>query len=181
MKFKEVRPQPFVSAICCDRCGRRAEEGEFEFCEFTSIEYRAGYVSVFGDQNEVEIDLCQHCLKEVLGQWLRVTAPGESEMRLARALERFDSLKHGGEFPTVVDKAGEGTTAPPPKDAGALPRPPEGFDSWLSYAVATMDVRSAQQEYLFSGEEPPSREAMREALELEIAAMVAVATKLVAK
>jgi hypothetical protein len=48
---------------CCD--------GEWD--EHISIAFRGGYYSIFGDGNEVELDLCQHCFKEVLGQWIRVT------------------------------------------------------------------------------------------------------------
>ena len=47
-----------------------------EFSEFTSIDYRGGYSSIFGDGCEISIDICQHCLKETLGKWLTV---GESQ------------------------------------------------------------------------------------------------------
>jgi hypothetical protein len=75
MKIKDVRPQSYVKQLRCDRCDREAEDGESEFYEFTSIAYRAGYGSILGDENMVEIDLCQQCLKETLGPWLRVTPP----------------------------------------------------------------------------------------------------------
>ncbi len=30
------------------------------------------YGSIFGDSNRLKLDLCQHCLKDVLGQWITV-------------------------------------------------------------------------------------------------------------
>ncbi len=74
MRIKDVRPQSFVKQIRCDRCERLSELGETEFEEFVSVDHKAGYASVFGDGNQVQIDLCQHCVKELLGQWLRVAA-----------------------------------------------------------------------------------------------------------
>jgi hypothetical protein len=72
MRIKDVRPQSFVKQIRCDRCERLSELGETEFEEFVSVDHKAGCASVFGDGNQVQIDLCQHCVKELLGQWLRV-------------------------------------------------------------------------------------------------------------
>ena len=45
-------------------------DGEWD--ERVSITFRGGYYSVFGDENLVEGDFCQHCIKDLLGQWLRV-------------------------------------------------------------------------------------------------------------
>jgi len=55
-----------------------------EHQERIAIRFRAGYESVFGDGNLVEADFCQHCLKDLLGQWLRVTSddPFEPAHRL---------------------------------------------------------------------------------------------------
>jgi hypothetical protein len=92
MKLKDVRPQPFIKWLVCDRCGRQAELDDLdcEFHEFTSIQYKAGYGSVFGDGNNVEVDLCQHCVKDTLGEWIRITDP----------CVRFNLQKQGGEFPS---------------------------------------------------------------------------------
>lgn len=64
-----------VVDLVCDRCGRDGEDDPngFERQEFLSHHDRAGYGSIFGDLNQVDIDLCQHCVKEVLGEWLKVT------------------------------------------------------------------------------------------------------------
>jgi hypothetical protein len=57
--------------LTCDRCGLTAATPDTEFFEFTSIAKEAGYGSIFGDGNLVEVDLGQRCLREALGQWLR--------------------------------------------------------------------------------------------------------------
>lgn len=120
MQIKDVRPQSFVKQIRCDRCERLSELGEMEFEEYVSLDHKAGYASVFGDGNQVQIDLCQHCVKELLGQWLRIAsaekagAPpkdwctflssGAMASNMSdRLLERFDPECHGGEFPTSAD------------------------------------------------------------------------------
>ena len=64
-----------LSAKTCDRCGRHAtiKDIDLEYQEFLSINHHVGYSSVFGDTNQISMDLCQHCVKEVLGQWVTVT------------------------------------------------------------------------------------------------------------
>ena len=63
-----------VKSVICDRCSREAlsDNPDADFDEFTSIAYRGGYHSIFGDGCAVNIDMCQHCLKETLGAWLKV-------------------------------------------------------------------------------------------------------------
>lgn len=77
MKHEDTRLQTYTRYLQCDRCGRTGERDglDCEFHEFTSISYRAGYGSIFGDGNTVEADLCQHCVKGVLGPWLRISDP----------------------------------------------------------------------------------------------------------
>ena len=77
MQIKDVRPESFVKQIRCDRCDRlvQADDEALEFQEFVSIDLKAGYASIFGDGNHVQVDLCQHCLKDVLGRWLRIADP----------------------------------------------------------------------------------------------------------
>lgn len=60
--------------VTCDRCHREMVPNaqDCEHQERVATRFRAGYSSVFGDGNLVEADLCQHCVKEVLGPWLRV-------------------------------------------------------------------------------------------------------------
>jgi len=61
-----------ISGYICDRCGREVEAPEGEAEELVSIDRVGGYCSIFGDGNRISIDICQHCLKDVLGEWLRI-------------------------------------------------------------------------------------------------------------
>jgi hypothetical protein len=56
----------------CRRCGFDLESDDFEYQERLIISFRAGYASVFGDENVVRTILCQNCVKAVLGPWLEV-------------------------------------------------------------------------------------------------------------
>ena len=61
-------------AIVCDVCSKEfdCDIDWQEAQEFHSIQFEAGYGSIFGDQNHVECDICQHCLKQLLGKYLRI-------------------------------------------------------------------------------------------------------------
>lgn len=61
--------------VVCDRCHREMgpDNKDFELQERTAIRFRGGYGSVFGDGNLVESDICQNCLQEVFGKYLRIT------------------------------------------------------------------------------------------------------------
>ena len=57
-----------LDKFICDRC--KAEIGdELDLQEAYSIRFTGGYNSVFGDMNNVGCDLCQHCLKELIGDF----------------------------------------------------------------------------------------------------------------
>lgn len=71
MQYFSTKEIMSLSAKTCDRCNIHAESGDFEFHEFMSIEHIAGYGSVFGDGETLQLDLCQHCVKTVLGQWIK--------------------------------------------------------------------------------------------------------------
>lgn len=101
MQVKDVKPVTFTSQIRCDRCGLLATNGEIEFHEMTCIDTKAGYGSIFGDGNDVQVDLCQHCLKFTLASWLRVIEPAQQERSLQWRLDQFDPTRHGGEFSSV--------------------------------------------------------------------------------
>jgi len=64
-----------VVSLTCDVCGvkHNRSNGIYEFQEFSSIRLHCGYGSVFGDGDTLECDICQKCLKEKLGAYLRVT------------------------------------------------------------------------------------------------------------
>lgn len=74
LEYRTVTASEIASCIC-DRCGRRLTPTDMEWHEKLSLSFTGGYTSVFGDGSRVSIDLCQQCIKEVLGAWLRITPP----------------------------------------------------------------------------------------------------------
>jgi hypothetical protein len=66
-----------VEQIVCDRCGKVAERARSGFDQMLSIGFYACRDSMFGKESRVEIDLCETCLRERLGTWLRVQTPWE--------------------------------------------------------------------------------------------------------
>lgn len=62
-------------------------------------------------------------------------------------------------------------------DAGDTPTPPEGYASWLDFAVDTMDTRTEEQEQLRAGA-PVSRQAMLDAVRAELVALRRKASKI---
>lgn len=72
-----------AKVVVCDRCGTRLSDDEpyAGYSNRTQIRFRAGYASLFGDGNKVEGDLCDRCLYELLGRYLRIVEPSEAEAR----------------------------------------------------------------------------------------------------
>lgn len=70
--YKEVQTtvQELESATC-DRC-KKVYDDIMELQEFLHYENDAGYGSILGDGNKLRMDLCQYCVKEVLGPFIRV-------------------------------------------------------------------------------------------------------------
>ncbi|MDP3245372.1 MAG: hypothetical protein Q8M93_00190 [Polaromonas sp.] len=99
MQIKTIEPVSVVHQIRCDRCGKEAERGEIAFAQMRRLGFDAGYDSVFGDGNRVELDLCEPCFRDTLGAWLQVRTPADTP--LAKMLEAFKPEVHGGEFPPV--------------------------------------------------------------------------------
>lgn len=58
------------------------------------------------------------------------------------------------------------------------PRPPEGYRSWLDYAVGTLDVRGVQIQRAFADEPYASPAAMKRAAGLELEELRAKVTRL---
>lgn len=75
MQLKGIEPVSVVDQINCDRCDKEIHRTDSDFEQMTSIGFDAGYGSIFGDGNRVEIDLCELCLRATLGTWLRVRSP----------------------------------------------------------------------------------------------------------
>jgi len=59
--------------LTCDRCGRAVGVSDIEeWPEALQLRFTGGYGSVFGDGARVEVDLCQHCVRELLGPYCRI-------------------------------------------------------------------------------------------------------------
>ena len=56
----------------CYRCRLDFVTDFDEWQERLEVNFRAGYGSIFGDENVIRGVFCQHCVKELLGQWLKV-------------------------------------------------------------------------------------------------------------
>ena len=52
----------------CDKC-KKIISHEFELQEAYTISFTGGYLSDFGDGITVNCDLCQQCLKEIIGDF----------------------------------------------------------------------------------------------------------------
>lgn len=63
--------------------------GTARFHESLSIDKMCGHGSIFGDGKLLRLDLCENCLQEVLGPWLRVTEPIPSTQ-----IQRFTNFIH---------------------------------------------------------------------------------------
>jgi len=77
-KYKTVQlPVEQLETMTCDVCKKDFDvvKDILEVQEFTYIHFRGGYDSVFGDSVEVKLDICQHCLKEKLGEYVRIEVP----------------------------------------------------------------------------------------------------------
>lgn len=58
-----------VSGFKCSICGKVAED-DIEMQESQTIVISGGYGSVFGDGALGRLDICQHCMKEKLGEFI---------------------------------------------------------------------------------------------------------------
>jgi hypothetical protein len=80
MKRFEEKPAESLVSLKCDCCGRESRIGDdYEASEFVSLDFVGGYKSIFGDGTQVSIDICQYCLKDKLGTWLK-TSNNEGEI-----------------------------------------------------------------------------------------------------
>jgi len=56
----------------CDICGLDFIENTLEAEEAISIHKFGGYSSIYGDGSEYYLDMCQHCFKKILGQYVNI-------------------------------------------------------------------------------------------------------------
>ena len=60
--------------LVCDKCGNKFNIDDYnESQEFHRINFEGGYGSVFGDGVNVKADICQHCLLEMIKDFMRVS------------------------------------------------------------------------------------------------------------
>ena len=70
-KLTGIKETIGVIAIKCDRCGNTHED-PMEMQEFLSWSDTCGYGNkTYGDMTRISIDLCQYCVKDTLGEWIR--------------------------------------------------------------------------------------------------------------
>lgn len=60
-----------LEAYICDCCKTKITD-LMQMQEMMNWGIIGGYDSIFGDGRKIEIDLCQHCIKKLLGNYLRV-------------------------------------------------------------------------------------------------------------
>jgi hypothetical protein len=53
----------------CDACKKEIDQLEIE--EMLCYRNRGGYNSIFGDGTEMTLDLCQDCVKRLLGEFIQ--------------------------------------------------------------------------------------------------------------
>jgi len=75
MRERLVKQADEVYKYTCDVCGLVAERDSnpIEFGGFTSISKLGGYNSRIGDMYLFEIDMCEKCLLDLLGDYARVS------------------------------------------------------------------------------------------------------------
>jgi len=87
--MKTYKPTPAteirleIASVTCDVCGKTylTDKDFMEIQEFIGLNFVGGYDSVFGDMSHCTLDICQHCLKEKLGEWIVVKQEGEEGWR----------------------------------------------------------------------------------------------------
>ena len=93
-----------LSGIRCDRCQAEARlhgdiSGLFDFQEYLLVEFTSGYgAKAFDDGINYSCELCEQCVKDLLGDYLRATNSGWRQLlvpahrgRNARYNERSDA------------------------------------------------------------------------------------------
>jgi hypothetical protein len=71
--------QKIVKSITCDVCKQEYTD-TMDLQEFLIINFMGGYGSVFGDSNKVNGEICQKCVKELLGKYLRIEDPENTDI-----------------------------------------------------------------------------------------------------
>ena len=58
-------------SITCDVCKTKycCGDDDMEIQEFTHLRFIGGFSSIFGDGVQMKGDICQHCIKDKLGEY----------------------------------------------------------------------------------------------------------------
>ena len=67
-KLEQVK---YFDSLTCDRCKKQINDS-MQLQEAISLQFTGGYDSVFDDGATVEVDLCQDCLKDLIGEFCRI-------------------------------------------------------------------------------------------------------------
>ena len=74
----ETVEQEIMDKFFCDKC-KKEVFGDMELQEAYTIRLMGGYASVFGDGCKVDCDLCQQCLKDLIGDFCTYNNEDEDE------------------------------------------------------------------------------------------------------
>ena len=69
-KLEEKVPEEITCDICKKTYHHDSKDDWMEIQEFHHVRFRGGFDSVFGDDVAFKADICQHCLKNILGQYI---------------------------------------------------------------------------------------------------------------
>lgn len=73
----ETVEQSVIEKIVCDACHKEILPDDIiEWQESYTIDFIAGYGSVFGDMNHITFDLCQNCLFDLIGNYCQYNEKG---------------------------------------------------------------------------------------------------------
>ena len=69
---KEMVSTEQLKVITCDICKKSfdVDNDVMQVQEFHCIDFVGGYGSVFGDDVRIQCDICQDCLKKLIGQYV---------------------------------------------------------------------------------------------------------------
>lgn len=61
-----------LTAITCDKCGTSVDADDvLEAQEWICVRINGGYSSIFGDGADLSCDLCQLCVRDLFGPFLK--------------------------------------------------------------------------------------------------------------
>ena len=81
-----------VMSVKCDVCGKTFTD-VMDLQEMVSIAKYCGYASVFSDGQCYEIDICENCVKNLLGEYLRF---GEALTTTSINFRNNSSIQYSG-------------------------------------------------------------------------------------